>query len=63
MIDDILEYIYGQEKRLQIEQITYMKHSNADVTTDDTIAYIDGRLDALRLVSDQILELSCARTV
>ena len=61
MIDDILKFINEQEKGLLYEQFTYMRRADADVD-DDTIAYIDGRLDALRMISDKIMELSRTRT-
>jgi hypothetical protein len=53
MIDEIQKFINEQEKGLLHEQFTYMRRVD-DISNDDTIAYLDGRMDAMRLISDKI---------
>lgn len=62
VIDEILDVIYDQVKGLSNELSTYQRSADVDME-DDTVSYLQGKIDALDWVTNQILDIARSKSI
>lgn len=62
IIDEVLHVIYDQINGLSKELHTYQQRLDVD-REDDTVSYLEGKIDALDWVTNQILEITRSKSI